>query len=138
MSVRRQLWGFWAICFASLAVLLAISHLVPGRRLPWDPARTAVVSFVLVILSLPLAVSTFALREKLSTEAPGPDSPGHATRVRATLLRLWARCLLIGLFGCLLAYGSGSPVAAWPYISASAVLLALHAPRHRLIARPPP
>jgi O-antigen/teichoic acid export membrane protein len=97
-----------------------------------------VVSFVLVILSLPLAVSTFGLREKLSAEAPGLDSPGSATEVRATLLRLWARCLLIGFFGCLLAYGSASPAAAWPYISASAVLLALHAPRQRLIARPPP
>ena len=52
------------------------------------------------------------------------------------LLALWARCLLIGIFGCLLAYGAASPAAAWPFISAAAVLLVFHAPRRWLFTRP--
>jgi hypothetical protein len=82
-------------------------------------------------------VSTFALREKLrEVREATPDSSGGVASVRALLLALWVRCLLIGLLGCALAYGAASPAAAWPFISASAVLLVIHAPRHWLFTRP--
>jgi hypothetical protein len=135
---RRQLWSLWTIFLASLALELAILHLVPGRQKPWHPAQTAVAGFVLALLALPAAVSTFAMREKLREvrATPGPDSPSGVSGIRATLLALWARCLLIGFFGCLLAYGAASPRAAWPFVAAGAALLVFHAPRHWLFTRP--
>jgi hypothetical protein len=139
-EARRRLWALWAIFVAALALLLAAAHLVPARQSPWHSAQSAVAGFVLAILSLPLGVSTFAAREKLAevrAATPDPAPPGSVARVRALLLALWARCVLIGVFGCLLAYGGASPAAAWPFLLAAAALLVLHAPRERLFTRPP-
>ena len=138
MHVRRQLWGIWTIFLASLALQLAILHLVPGRQHPWHPAQTAVGGFVAALLSLPAAVSTFALREKLREVRDATDdpiSPTSVARVRGILIAIWARSLLIGFFGCLLAYGAASLTAAWPFVSAAAALLVFHAPRHWLFRR---
>ena len=81
----------------------------------------AVAGFVLALLALTAAVSTFAGRERLRQQA-------GATR-RVMLLTIWARCTLVGVFGSLLAYGAASPAAAWPFIAGGAVLLLIHAPR---------
>jgi hypothetical protein len=123
---------------ASLGLLLAVPHLVPGRHQSWDSAQSAVAGFVLALLSLPIAVSTFGRREELRSVGLGPATPGSVARIPMTLLSIWMRCLVIGSFGCLLAYGAASPRAAWPYLSAAAVLLVLHAPRQRMFERAPP
>jgi hypothetical protein len=80
-----------------------------------------VAGFVLALLALPAAVSTFAGREVLG-EHPRDTS-------RLTILTIWARCWLIGGFGGLLAYGAASPAMGWPFITGGAVLLLVHAPR---------
>jgi hypothetical protein len=139
-EVRRGLWALWTTFLVALAALLATAHLVPARQHPWHPAQTAVAGFVLALLSLTLGVSTFAAREKLAevrAATPAPVPAASVARVRGLLLTLWARCLLIGVFGCLLAYGGASPAAAWPFLLAAAVLLVLHAPRAWLFTRPP-
>jgi hypothetical protein len=139
--VRGQLWGLWALFLASLALQLAIPHLVASREHPWHSGQTAVAGFVLALFSLTAAVSSFALRETLRESCratPDPSSPSHVRSIRAMLLGLWARCFLIGAFGCLLAYGAASPSAAWPFVSAAAVLLVFHAPRPWLFTRPSP
>ena len=131
IEARREAWGLWVVSVALLAVELAVPYLVPSRRDPWQGAETAVAGFVLALLSFPAAVSTFALREQLADAAAA-----RVARVRFLLLALWGRCLLIGLFGCVMAYGAASPAAAWPFAAGAAVLLVLHAPRHSLLAPP--
>jgi hypothetical protein len=106
---------------AALGFLPAIPRLVPTRPQPWDSAETAVATFVLALLALPVAVSTFAGRELLGEH---PRDTG-----RLMLLTIWARCWLIGGFGGLLAYGAASPAVAWPFIAGGAVLLLVHVPR---------
>jgi len=134
MTSRGRFWALWTICLLLLGLLLAVPYLTPGSDDPWYPARTAVVGFMLIILSLVAAVSTFAARERLrevcAATADTPPSAGDP-KLRA-MLSIWLRCLLIGFFGSTLAYFAASPAAAWPYIAGAAVLLVLHAPRHRL------
>jgi hypothetical protein len=139
LHARRQLWVLWAIFLALLALQLAIPQLVPSRQHPWHSGQRAVASFVLVLLSLTAGVASFARRERLRevrADAPDPSSAAGVARIRALLLGLWTSCLLIGIFGCLLAWGAGSPSAAWPFILAAAALLVFHAPRQWLFARP--
>jgi hypothetical protein len=136
IAMARRLWVLWSICFAALAALLAVAHGVAGRPRPWHPAQTAVAGFVLALLALALGVSTFAAREKLAEIRAATPAPASLARTRGLLLALWTRCLVIGAFGCLLAYGGGSPVTAWPFVSAAAVLLVLHAPRAGLFTPP--
>jgi hypothetical protein len=88
----------------------------------------------MALLSLPLGVSTFSLRETLREDrAAGGDRP---PALRA-LLSLWTRCLLIGVLGGVLALGAARPASGWPFAAAAATLLLLHAPRSRLFHRPP-
>jgi hypothetical protein len=131
---RRRLWALWAIFAAALALLVAIPHLVPSRPHPWYAAQIAVAGLVLALLSLPAAVSTFALRERLGEDRAA--APGPPAAAQPLLLALWARCVLIGVFGCVLSLGAASPAAGWPFAAAAAALLVLHAPRRRLFARP--
>jgi hypothetical protein len=137
-----MLWLLWATFLGLLALELLIPYLVPNRPDPWYAAQTAVAGFVLALFSLTAGVGTFALREtlvlrKIRRGAIDPLTPSGFARVRTTLLGLWALCLLIGLFGSVLAYAAASPRAAWPYVAGAAVLLVLHAPRQWLFASPP-
>jgi hypothetical protein len=121
-EARKRLWVLWVLFAASLALLQPVLvRLVPRRQQPWNAAEAAVAGFVLALLALPLAVSTFAGRETLREESGGT--------ARFTLYTIWARCLLVGFLGCVLAYGAGSPQATWPFIAGGAVLLLIHAPR---------
>lgn len=120
-GVRVRLWVVWALFAVALALLLTIPRFVPPRQIPWNAGQAAVAGFVLALLSLTAAVSTFAGREQLLEDA-------RLTR-RLMLYTLWARCLLIGAFGAVLAWGSASPASAWAFIASGAALLLLHAPR---------
>lgn len=140
---RAALWSLWALCFALLALELALAHGMPSRASPWVRAQTAVAGFVLSLFSLVAGVATFAVRETFALRPIrrgelDPETPAGFAHVRATLLALWALCLLIGLLGDLLAYGAASPRAAWPYWGAAAALLVIHAPRRHLLTRPAP
>jgi hypothetical protein len=139
-SIRVQIHGLWVFFWALLALTHAIPGLVPVRPDPWHAGQTAVAGFVLALLSLAAAVSTFAARESLRdlrAATPDPPPPESVARVRLLLVSLWARCVLIGVFGALLAYGAGSARAAWPFTAGAAALLVLHAPRPWLFRRPP-
>jgi hypothetical protein len=120
-GARSHLWVIWALFAAALAFLPAIPWLVPSRPQPWNAGQAAVAGFVLALLALTAAVSTFAGRETLRQQ------PGAAGRF--VLLTIWGRCGLVGVFGSLLAYGAASPPAAWPFIAGGALLLLIHAPR---------
>ena len=94
---------------------------------------------MLALLALVAGVGTFTLRESLALReirsgALDPNTPAGFARVRGMLIVLWTLCLVIGLLGCVLAYGADSPRASWPYVFAAAVLLVLHAPRRWLFA----
>jgi hypothetical protein len=136
-----MLWLVWAVFAAILAAELAVPYAVAPRANAWHSAQTALAGFVLAIFSLAAAEGTFALRESLVVrDAPPADlgmrSLAGTTHARgARFVTLWALCDLIGFFGMLIARGSGSPAAATPYVVAAAVLLVLHAPRQRLLAR---
>jgi hypothetical protein len=140
-NFRRTLWLAWSVCAAILAVEVAIPYLAPPRPDPWHPAQTALAGFILAIFSLAAAEGTFALRESLVVrDAPpaeiGVRSLAGVANVRvARFFTLWALCALIGFFGALVAYGSANPAASTPYAVAAAVLLAVHAPRPKLLAR---
>ena len=138
---QRALWGLWAVFVALLALELALPQLLPSRPQPWYAAQTAVAGFVLMLLSLVAGVGTFTLRESLVGRdlrlgTLDPRTPAGFARVRGMLLALWTLCLVIGLFGCVLAVGAASPRAGWPYTLAAGGLLVLHAPRGWLLRSP--
>jgi hypothetical protein len=140
---RLTLWVLWALGFAGLALELAILRIVPGRLQPWYEAQTSLANFVLALLSLVAVVGSFSLRETLALRdlrrgTLDPRTPEGIARLRSMLLVLWGLCLVIGLFGAVLAWGAASPRAAWPYTIAAAVLLVVHAPRRWLFASPAP
>ena len=136
---RSGLWVLWAGFVALLALELAFAYLAPHRLHPWYDAQVSVAGFVLALLSLICGVGTFTLRESLALRevragSLDPGTPAGFARMREMLVVLWTLCLVIGLLGCTLAYGAASPRAALPYLSAAAVLLAVHAPRRGLFA----
>ncbi len=120
------LWLAWAVYAAIVAAELAVPFFMQPPPDPWNSAQTAVAGFVLALFSLAAGQGTFALRESLAGAAQGR---------LARFLTLWSLCVLIGFFGSLIAWGSGNPAAATPYVVAAAALLVLHAPRPRLLAR---
>lgn len=131
---RRSAWILWGAFLGGLAFELVIPRVLPSRPHPWDPAQTAVAEFILAIFSLVAAVGTFTLRETFAREpirrgSLDPSTPAGFARVRATLVGLWLLCLLIGLFGSILAYATANPAEAWPYVAGAAALLVVHAPR---------
>jgi len=138
---RAALWLVWFLFAAILAIEVAVPYVAAPRPDAWHPAQTALAGFVVAIFSLAAAEGTFALRESLVVR----DAPSTALGVRslagtghvriARFATLWALCTLIGFFGALIAYGAASPAASTPYAVAAAVLLAIHAPRPRLLAR---
>ena len=139
----RTLWASWAVCAALLALELAIPGLLPSRPQPWYEAQRSVASFVLALLAMIAAVGSFTLREslvgrELRLGTLDPQTPAGSTRVLAGLLALWSLCLLVGLFGGVLAWGAASPRAAWPFALAAAALLVLHAPRGWLFRKASP
>jgi len=140
---RRTLWILWAGFLALLVLDLGMPQLVTPRSDPWVAAQTAVAGFVFALFSVAAGVGTFALREDLllsglRTGALDPRTPAGFAQVRRTLFALWTLCLLIGIFGGVIAYGSATATAAVPYVVAAAVLLAIHAPRDWLFAGPEP
>jgi hypothetical protein len=141
-SWRPFAWVLWGAVLGLLALELVVPRWLPIRAQPWDAAQTAVARFVLAIFSLVAAVGTFTLRETFALGpirggSLDPSTPAGFARVLTTLLLLWLLCLLIGLFGSLLAYASASPARAWPYVAGAAVLLVVHAPRARLLRSSP-
>jgi hypothetical protein len=139
-SIRVKVYALWAFFLGLLALTHVIPRLVPTRPDPWHTGETAVAGFVMALLSLAAAVSTFAARESLRdlrAATPDPPPPESVARLRLLLASLWARCVLIGVLGALLAYGAGSARAALPFTVGAAALLALHAPRPWLFRRPP-
>ncbi len=134
---RASLWIHWALFFGLIALELLFAERVSGRATPWHAGQAAVAGFVLALVAIALGVWTFALRETLALRdlragRLDPRTPEGLSRLRTMLLALWALCLLIGLLGGVLAWGAGSPRAAWPYVLGAGALLVLHAPRERL------
>jgi hypothetical protein len=132
------MWILWGAFLGGLAFALVIPRVLPSRPQPWDAAQTAVAEFILAIFSLVAAVGTFTLRETFALGpirrgSLDPSTPAGFARVRATLVGLWFLCLLIGLFGSILAYAAANPAEAWPYVAGAAALLVVHAPRARLL-----
>ncbi len=126
---------------AAVALELAIPGLLPPRPQPWDAAQTAVAEFILAIFSLVAGVGTFALREtfalrRIRVGTLDPLTPEGFRRVRVVLVALWSLCLLIALFGGVLAYAAANPRDAWPYVGGAAFLLVVHAPRGWIFTRP--
>lgn len=138
---RTTLWIVWAAIAASLALdAIALTNLLPVRVHPWYDAQTSVAQLVLGLLALVAGVGTFALRETLvlrdlRSGTLDPSSASGFARIQRTLVALWSLCLVIGLFGHVLAWGAAKPIAAMPFLLAAAVLLVLHAPRAWLFAR---
>jgi hypothetical protein len=138
---RWSLWLGWAISFALLALELSAPSLFPRPTAAWDDAQTAVAGLVAAIFSFTAGVWTFALRESLVLRdlrngALDPASPAGFARLRERLFALWGLCLLVGLFGAILAWAASRPRAGWPYAAGAAVLLVVHAPRGWLVTGP--
>lgn len=140
-AARTTLWILWAALFAALALYAALPHLLPPPAIPWYDAQTAVVGFVLALLSLAAAVGGFALREAMALRhvrsgALDPATPAGFGRLRALLFVLWSLADLVGLFGVVVAWGAANPRLVWPYLIGAAALFVLHAPRDWLFTRP--
>lgn len=137
---RSSLWILWSVLLSLLALDVALARMLPPRAIPWHDAQTAVVGFVLTLASLAAAVGSFALRESLALRdlRSGALDPTSATgfgRLRFMLFVLWGLAALVGVFGLILAWGSGDPRRVWPYVVGAAALLLLHAPWNRLFQR---
>jgi len=140
-DARWTLWVIWGAILATIALYAALPDLLPPRPPVWYAAQTAVVRFVLALLSLAAGVGSFALRENLVMRglragALDPETPQGFARIRLTLVVLWALCDLIALFGLVIALGSGTQARGWPFFAAGAALLLLHAPRANWFTRP--
>jgi hypothetical protein len=138
---RRSLWLLWALFLGMLCLEPLLARHLPVRAIPWHGGQAAVAGFVLALAAIALGVWTFALREALALRDVragrlDPHTPEGLWRMRAMLLALWAFCLLPGLLGSVLAWGSGTPQASWPYVLGGGALLLLHAPRDRLFRVP--
>ena len=137
---RATLWMLWAAIVASLALdAIALTRFLPVRAHPWYDAQTSVALLVLGLLALVAGVGTFALRESLvlrdlRSGTLDPNTPSGFARIQRTLVALWALCLVIGLFGDVLAWGAAKPIVATPFLIGAAVLLVVHAPRRWLFA----
>ena len=138
---RTTLWLLWAAIVALLALdAIAVARFLPVRVHPWYDAQTSVALLVLGLLALVAGVGTFALRESLvlrdlRSGTLDPNSASGFARIQRTFVALWSLCLVIGLFGNVLAWGAGTPIVAAPFLLATAVLLVVHAPRGWLFAR---
>ena len=141
---RATLWGLWAFAVALLGLELVLAErLAASQTYPWADATTGVAGFVLGVISVALGVWTFALREGLALRdvrsgALDPSTPEGLVRLRRMLVALWTLCVVIGLLGEVVAWGSGSARMAWPYVAGAAALLLLHAPRQWVFSPPAP
>jgi hypothetical protein len=140
-AARWQLWLWWVACVGILALEVAAPRLFPHGGIPWDDAQTAVGGFVAAIFSFTAGVWSFAWRESFArrevrTGALDPSTPAGFGRARAMLFWLWGLCLLVALFGALLAWAASRPRAVLPYGAGAAVLLLIHAPRGWLFSAP--
>jgi hypothetical protein len=138
---RTTLWLLWAAIVALLALdAIAVTRFLPVRAHPWYDAQTSVALLVLGLLALVAGVGTFALRESLvlrdlRSGTLDPNTASGFARIQRTLVALWSLCLVIGLFGNVLAWGAATPIVAAPFLIAAVVLLVVHAPRGWLFAR---
>jgi len=138
MNERQTiLWALWATTLSLLGIYAAFPLLVPNVRPPWPPERVDVTSFVLILLCMASAVSSFALRESLLTQRLRSGLLDTATlegarHVRRVLIGCWVLCAAIGTAGFGLELLSAKPAVGWPYLVAAAALLVLHAPRASL------
>jgi hypothetical protein len=137
MGGSGVLWLLWALFVAALALEPLIAERVSGRPHPWHAGQAAVAGFVLALIGTALGVWTFALRESLALRdlragRLDPATSEGFSRLRQMLLVIWFLCLLIGLLGSGLAWGSASSASSWPYLAAAAALLLIHAPHGRL------
>jgi hypothetical protein len=139
---RSTLWTLWAAIVALLVLdALALARVLPTRADVWYEAEASVAQLVLGLLALVAGVGTFALRETLvlrdlRSGALDPNTPSGFRRVQRMLVALWSLSLVIAAFGNVLAWGAARPMAAAPFLIGAAVLLAIHAPRLWLFARP--
>ena len=138
---RTTLWILWAAIVALLALdAIALTRFLPVRAHPWYDAQTSVALLVLGLLALVAGVGTFALRESLvlrdlRSGTLDPNTASGFARIQRTFVALWSLCLVIGLFGNVLAWGAAKAIVAAPFLTAAAVLLLVHAPRGWLFAR---
>jgi hypothetical protein len=141
---RASLWGLWAFALALLGLELVLAErLASSQALPWADAATGVAGFVLGVISVALGVWTFALREGLALRdvrsgALDPSTPEGFFQLRRMLVALWTLCVVIGLLGEVVAWGSGNARMAWPYVAGAGVLLLLHVPRDSVFNPPAP
>jgi hypothetical protein len=141
---RAILWGLWAFAVGLLGLELFLAdRLAAAQTYPWADATVGVAGFVLGVISVALGVWTFALREGLvlrdvRSGALDPSTPDGLVRLRRVLVALWTLCVVIGVLGEVVAWGSGSARMAWPYIAGAGALLLLHAPREWVFRPPAP
>jgi hypothetical protein len=137
---RTSLWILWSVLLSLLALDVALARMLPPRAVPWHDAQTAVAGFVLTLASLATAVGSFALRESLALRdlrrgALDPASAAGFGQLRFMLFVLWGLANLVGVFGVIMAWGSGDSRRVWPYVIGAAALFLLHAPRGWLFER---
>jgi len=141
-SSRASMWALWAFAVALLGLELVLAErLASTQTYPWAEATTGVAGFVLGVISVALGVWTFALREGLALRdvrsgALDPSTSEGLIRLRRMLVALWTLCVVIGLLGEVVAWGSGSARMAWPYVAGAGALLLLHAPREWVFSPP--
>jgi hypothetical protein len=135
-----SLWLVWAALFATLALWPALPRLLGHRADPWYDAQSAVAGFVLALLAVAAGVGTFSLRESLLLRDVregrlDPATPAGLAGVRARLLAVWGLCAAIGALGGILIWFSDRPELGLPYLAGAALLMVLHAPWRRFLAR---
>jgi hypothetical protein len=128
-----QLWLAWSGLMATLAGVMAVPALAGPREPWWADARIEVFTYPITLFAVTCGVGSLALRERLvravSSGTLDPHSAEGGGRVRSVLLRAWALCVAVAIFGAFIAWVAADPRRAWPYAVGAAALLAFHAPR---------
>jgi hypothetical protein len=117
----------------TLAGVMAVPALAGPREPWWADARIEVFTYPITLFAITCGVGSLALRERLvravSSGTLDPHSAEGGGRVRSVLLRVWALCVAVAIFGAFIAWVAADPRRAWPYAVGAAALLAFHAPR---------
>jgi len=131
-QLRFQLWLIWGVLLSSLVIYAGVAAvLVSGEAT--DPETASRLTPIFALVALGAAVTSFVLRNVMLTRplargALDPETPAGAQRVQTAFVLAWVFSETVGLFGFVLWFLGRDWNVFLAFLSAGAVLIALHAP----------
>jgi anti-sigma-K factor RskA len=143
-SAYRRTWIRWAIWAAALASVAACALLPIALEEPtsFRPSQApgGWLVIVLAVIGLATALSTWVAR-LLMLERPvrrgtfDPRTRSGARRADGSSILVWALCQLVAVYGVSLYLVGGEERHLYAFLTSSALLLWIHAPRQASLRR---